>query len=160
MSYPEPRYLGERGQVSALFRPASPEPDTGFISYVAKRENTNGEFGLYKIDMGPKAMGATEHFHRTISESFYVLSGEIRLYNGGRWVTGGEGDFLYVPPGGLHAFQNDSDDPVSLLLLFTPGAPREEYFEKLEEYSQRSSEELKAFRIRHDQYNTTDMLDD
>ncbi|MFI1346307.1 hypothetical protein ACH4UR_08315 [Streptomyces lydicus] len=49
---------------------------------------------------------------------------------------------------------------MSFLLLFTPGASREEYFEKLEEYSQRSREELKAFRIRHDQYNTTDMLDD
>ncbi|MFF1567608.1 cupin domain-containing protein [Streptomyces sp. NPDC058293] len=164
MSYPEPRYLGERGQASALFRPAPPHPDTGSgatnISYVAKRENTNGEFGLYKIDMEPKTKGAREHFHRTISESFYVLSGEVRLYNGERWVTGGEGDFLYVPPGVLHAFQNDSDDPVSFLLLFTPGAAREEYFEKVEEYSQRSPEELKAFRIRHDQYNTSDMLDD
>ncbi|MFJ9867476.1 cupin domain-containing protein [Streptomyces sp. NPDC101165] len=163
MSYPEPRYLGERGQVSALFLPASPQPDTGSsgfgISYVANQENTNGEFGLHKIDMGPKAMGATEHFHRTISESFYVLSGEVRLYNGERWVTGGEGDFLPVPAGGLHAFQNDSDDPVSLLLLFTPGAPREEYFEKVAEYSQRSREELEAFQVRHDQYNT-DMLDD
>lgn len=94
MSYPEPRYLGERGQVSALFRPAPPQPDTGSggtnISYVAKQESTKGEFGLYKIDMEPTAMGATEHFHRTISESFYVLSGELRLYNGERWVTGGE----------------------------------------------------------------------
>ncbi|MCG7205190.1 hypothetical protein [Streptomyces arenae] len=73
MSYPEPRYLGEKGQVSAVFLPASPQPDAGSsdnqISYVAKQENTNGEFGLYKINMGPKAMGATEHFHRTISES-------------------------------------------------------------------------------------------
>lgn len=164
MSYPEPCYHGETGQVSALFRPASPQPDTGLggtdISYVAKRENTDGEFGLYKLDMGPRTMGATEHFHRTISESFYVLSGEVRLYNGERWVTGGEGDFLYVPAGGLHAFQNDSDNPVSLLLLFTPGAPREEYFEKLEEYAQGSREELKAFRVRHDQYNTSDLLDD
>ncbi|MFD7232883.1 cupin domain-containing protein [Streptomyces sp. NPDC059881] len=164
MSYPEPRYLGERGQVSALLRPAPSQPDTGSgatsISYVAKRENTDGEFGLYKIDMEPRTKGATEHFHRTISESFYVLSGEVLLYNGERWVTGGAGDFLYVPPGGLHAFQNDSDDPVSFLLLFTPGAPREEYFEQVAEYSQRSHEELKAFRIRHDQYNTTDMLDD
>ncbi|MFD9001499.1 cupin domain-containing protein [Streptomyces sp. NPDC059582] len=158
MSYPEPRYFGDRGQVSALFRPAAPEPDTGFISYVANQEDTSGEFGLYKIDMGPKAMGATEHFHRTISESFYVLSGEVRLYNGDRWVTGRQGDFLYVPAGGLHAFQNDSDDPVSLLLLFTPGAPREEYFEKVAEYAQLSREDLKAFQITHDQYNT-DMLD-
>ncbi|MFE5197921.1 hypothetical protein ACFQ93_29990 [Streptomyces sp. NPDC056601] len=47
---------------------------------------------------------------------------------------------------------------MSFLLLFTPGAAREEYFE-VAEYSQLSREELKAFRIRHDQYNTTDMLD-
>ena len=164
MSYPEPRYLDERGRVSALFRPAPAQPATGSggtrIGYVAKQDDTHGEFGLYRIRLEPKTMGAAEHFHRTISESFYVLSGEVRLYNGERWVTAGEGDFLHVPPGGLHAFQNDSDDPVSLLLLFTPGAPREEYFEKLGEYAQRGGQELKAFRIRHDQYNTTDMLDD
>ncbi|MFG2954252.1 cupin domain-containing protein [Streptomyces sp. NPDC048291] len=163
MSYPEPRYTGERGRASAVFRPASPRPDTGSgataITYVARQETTHGEFGLYRVDLGPKAMGAAEHFHRTISESFYVLSGEVRLYDGERWVTGGRGDFLHVPPGGLHAFRNDSDDPVSFLLLFTPGAPREEYFEKLGEYAERSREELEAFRIRHDQYNTGDMLD-
>ncbi|MET8451436.1 hypothetical protein [Streptomyces sp. NPDC005209] len=42
MSYPEPRYFGDRGQVSALFLPASPQPDTGSssfgISYVAKQQ--------------------------------------------------------------------------------------------------------------------------
>ncbi|MFJ3776265.1 cupin domain-containing protein [Streptomyces sp. NPDC090075] len=163
MSYPEPRYLGEKGQVTALFRPAPPEPDTGFvgstsISYVANQETTGGEFGLYKVDMGPKTIGAKEHFHRTISESFYVLSGEVRFYNGDKWITGGEGDFLYVPVGGLHAFQNDSDDPVSLLMIFSPGAPREEYFEKAAEYAERSREELKAFRVKHDNY-FTDMQD-
>ncbi|MEU9343400.1 cupin domain-containing protein [Streptomyces sp. NPDC048278] len=163
MSYPEPRYLGEKGQVTALFRPAPAQPDTGFvgstsISYVADQETTGGEFGLYKVDMGPKTIGAKEHFHRTISESFYVLSGEVRFYNGDQWITGGEGDFLHVPAGGLHAFQNDSDDPVSLLMIFSPGAPREEYFERAAEYAERSREELEAFRVRHDNY-FTDMLD-
>ncbi|MFF7376164.1 hypothetical protein ACIP4Q_08695 [Streptomyces massasporeus] len=38
--------------------------------------------------MGPKVLGAQTHFHRTISESFHVLSGEIRLYDGKSWVTG------------------------------------------------------------------------
>ncbi|MET8451435.1 hypothetical protein [Streptomyces sp. NPDC005209] len=45
------------------------------------------------------------------------------------------------------------------LLLFTPGALSEDYFEKLAEDPQRSREELRAFRVRHDQYNT-DTLDD
>jgi hypothetical protein len=35
------------------------------------------------------------------------------------------------------------------LLLFTPGAPREEYFEKL---SSVSKDDLTAFREKHDSY--------
>ncbi|MGW4983813.1 cupin domain-containing protein [Streptomyces mirabilis] len=163
MSYPDPRYLSDKGEVSALHRPAPEEPDTGFIgastiSYVATEETTGGEYGLYKVDMGPQTMGAQEHFHRAISESFYVLSGEVQFYNGDRWITGGEGDFLYVPAGGLHAFQNDTDEPLSMLMIFSPGAPREEYFEKAAEYAERDREERKAFQVRHDTY-FTEMLD-
>ncbi|WP_327575642.1 cupin domain-containing protein [Streptomyces sp. NBC_00145] len=163
MSYPDPRYLNDNGEISAKYRPSAEEPDTGFIgatniSYVATEETTGGEYGLYKVDMGPKTMGAKEHFHRAISESFYVLSGEVQFYNGERWIRGGEGDFLYVPAGGLHAFQNDSDEPLSMMMIFTPGAPREEYFEKAAEYAELDREEAKAFQVRHDTY-FTDMLD-
>ncbi|MFF0764267.1 hypothetical protein ACFYWH_30160 [Streptomyces sp. NPDC003737] len=69
------------------------------------------------------------------------------------------GGFRCVPAGGLHTFRNDSDEPVSLLLLFTPGASREEYFEKAAEYAQRSREELKTSRVGHDRYNAG-ILDD
>ncbi|MGV9654828.1 hypothetical protein [Streptomyces sp. NPDC003554] len=48
---------------------------------------------------------------------------------------------------------------MSLLLLFTPGASREEYFEKAAEYAQRSREELKTSRVGHDRYNAG-ILDD
>ncbi|WP_431991159.1 cupin domain-containing protein [Streptomyces albogriseolus] len=156
MSYPEPRYLGENGEVNALFRGADTPPDVvasnGATHYLATHETTGGEFGLYKVDMGPKAPGPKTHFHRSISESFYVLSGEVSLYDGERWITGRQGDFLYVPVGGLHAFKNDTDDPVSMLLLFAPGAPREEYFERVAEFAQRGGKELREFQVRHDSY--------
>ena len=45
----------------------------------------------------------------------------------------GHGDFLYVPPGGVHGFRNKADEPASMLMLFAPGAPREHYFEGLAE---------------------------
>ena len=129
MSYPEPRYLGEHGEISAVYRPASTPPDlvTGTASthYLATGASTGGEFGLYRVDMGPRAGGPSTHFHKTISESFFVLSGTLRLYDGAKWTDADAGDFLHVPPGGLHAFRNDSDEPTSILLLFTPGAPRE-----------------------------------
>jgi quercetin dioxygenase-like cupin family protein len=148
----------------AVFRPADTPPDvvsgTTTTHYLASHATTGGgEFGLYRVDMGPGAPGARTHFHRTISESFHVLSGELRLYDGSRWVTGRQGDFLHVPAGGLHAFKNDSDDPLSMLMLFSPGAPREEHFERIAEFARRDREELKAFQIKHDSYSL-DMMDD
>ncbi|MGV9884033.1 cupin domain-containing protein [Streptomyces sp. NPDC003006] len=157
MSYPEPRYLGDKGEVSAVFRSADQPPELSrpggnHTHYLATHADTGGEFGLYKVDMGPKAPGPTTHFHKGISESFFVLSGHVDLYDGDRWTKAGAGDFLYVPVGGLHAFKNDSDEPASMLLLFSPGAPREEYFEKVAEMAQKGGEEFDEFRIRHDSF--------
>ncbi|GAA3647073.1 quercetin dioxygenase-like cupin family protein [Lentzea atacamensis] len=153
MSYPEKVYFGETGEVNANFRPASTPVDTGRpehgIHYLATTETTRGEFGLYRVVMRPKAGGPSTHFHRTISESFFILNGTVRLYNGDKWIDAEQGDFLHVPQGGLHAFRNDSDAPAEMLLLFTPGAPREEYFEKL---SSVAKEDLTAFRLKHDSY--------
>ncbi|MFS8097886.1 cupin domain-containing protein [Lentzea alba] len=153
MSYPEKVYLGENGEVSANFRPADTPPELGQegdgIHYLATTETTRGEYGLYRVMMKPRAGGPSTHFHRTISESFFILSGTVNLYNGDKWVDAKQGDFLHVPQGGLHAFRNDSDAPAEMLLLFTPGAPREEYFEKLGGIAK---DELTAFREKHDSY--------
>ncbi|GGO88506.1 cupin domain-containing protein [Wenjunlia tyrosinilytica] len=157
MSYPEPRYLGDQGEVNAVFRPADQEPELLSRSgtrthYLATHASTGGEFGLYRVDMGPKAPGPSTHFHRSISESFFVLSGRVDLYDGERWTKAAAGDFLYVPVGGLHAFKNDSDEPASMLLLFSPGAPREEYFEQVAEMARRGGDEFAEFLVRHDSF--------
>ena len=66
---------------------------------------------------------------------------------------GGEGDFLYVPPNRPHAFRNDSDAPVRMLILFTPGIARENFFLEVGGTKGLSPEELEAFYARHDQYH-------
>jgi hypothetical protein len=61
-----------------------------------------------------------------------------------------------VPEGDVHAFRNESGQPVSILMIFTPGAPRETYFEGLAEIGksahQPTEEEMAKFFIRHDSY--------
>src|SRR5262249_46929835 len=138
MSYPEARYLGENGEISAKFRPADQKPELTIgsgtvVRYLATGASTHGQFGLYRWDARLHTPGPSAHFHRTMSESFFILSGTVRFFNGERWIDATAGDFLYVPEGGLHAFQNESDEAASMLLLFTPGAPREAYFEALAE---------------------------
>jgi mannose-6-phosphate isomerase-like protein (cupin superfamily) len=153
MSYPDEVYFGQNGEVNANFRPASTPPELGTdgdgIHYLATTEVTRGEFGLYRVMMKPRAAGPSTHFHRTISESFFILDGTVRLFDGEKWIDAGAGDFLHVPQGGLHAFHNASDATAEMLLLFTPGAPREEYFEQL---SSVTEEERTAFREKHDSY--------
>ncbi len=157
MSYPDPRYLGQPGETSARFRPAGADPelhhrDGGSCSYLATGASTGGQFGLYRWDMAAAPAGPSPHFHRTISESFFVLTGTIRLYDGQRWLDATAGDFLFVPEGGIHAFRNESGAPASMLILFAPGAPREEYFEQVAAVGQLSEAEREDFFLRHDTY--------
>lgn len=161
MSYPPVRYFGDGGEASAVFRTGGTPPDlvTGpgaDAHYLATGATTSGEFGLFRWNMGPGTSGPGPHFHRTMSESFFVISGSIRLFDGEAWIETGPGDFLYVPPGGLHGFRNESGHPASMLILFTPGAPREGYFEGLVEMGARAeeptAEERADFYLRHDNH--------
>lgn len=157
MSYPDPTYFGDPAAL-ATYRPATTEPDlplpTGSAAYLATGATTGGRFGLYRWDMGPEQGGARPHFHRTISESFFVVSGSVRLYDGNEWVDGSPGDFLYVPEGGVHGFSNESGEPATMLILFAPGAPREAYFEGLVDFAEGrwkpTHEEFQAFLEEHD----------
>jgi mannose-6-phosphate isomerase-like protein (cupin superfamily) len=157
MSYPQPRYLGEGGERTATYRPADQKPELSLSSgdtvrYLATGATTHGQFGLYRWEMGPQPGGPSPHFHRSISESFYVLSGVISIYDGRRWVDSRPGDFVHVPEGGIHGYRNESGEPASMLLLFSPGAPREDYFERVGEVASMSDEDRAAFMLHHDSF--------
>jgi oxalate decarboxylase/phosphoglucose isomerase-like protein (cupin superfamily) len=79
----------------------------------------------------------------------------VRLYDGNRWLDATPGDFLYVPEGGIHGFRNESGEPASMLILFAPGAPREDYFETLADTARREAmneQQRAAFFVRHDTF--------
>ena len=134
MTYPPARHLGDSVARGHLRRgdaaPDLPFAGGGSASYLATSSSTGGDYGLFRWDMGERAGGPDPHFHRAISEAFFVLSGVVLLYDGRGWIEAGPGDFLHVPPGGVHALRN-LDGRASMLLIFTPGAPRETYFEEL-----------------------------
>ena len=96
--------------------------------------------------------GPDPHFHRTISESFFVLAGTIRIFDGREWIDTRPGDFIHVPEGGIHGFKNASGEPASMLIQFAPGAPREAYFEGTPRLAGMPEEERAAFMRLHDQY--------
>lgn len=160
MSYPPPLYSDDTGEASAWLRPASTPADLQSVStqvhYLATGATTGGLFGLYRYEMTAARSGPDPHFHKTMAESFYILDGVLRLHDGTGWRDLAAGDFAHVPPGGIHGFRNESGEPVSMLLHFAPGAPRESYFEAVAEVArgERSltPEEWTELYRRHDQY--------
>jgi len=157
MTYPPVLYSAEEGEASATVRSAAAAPDLVYVSgttvdYLATGESTGGLFGLYRWTM-PGQGGPGPHFHRTIAESFYVLSGTITIYDGRAWRPCGPGDFVHVPPGGIHGFRNDSGERASMLIHFAPGAPREAYFEGNERFARDGrppDDVMAAFYAEHD----------
>jgi quercetin dioxygenase-like cupin family protein len=159
MTYPEPRYHRPTGEPTATFRPAGSEPEIRQVNgtvvhYLARGDETGGLFGLYRYEISAAGGGPGPHFHRTMTESFYVLDGEIAIYDGRDWRTCHAGDFVHVPIGGIHGFRNESRAPGSMLIHFAPGAPREAYFETLAEWGRAGSpedaDEIAEFYRRHD----------
>jgi mannose-6-phosphate isomerase-like protein (cupin superfamily) len=154
--YPPPRYTRDEPEVSATLRRADTQAD--YVSfgvsyhYLANQQKTDGDYGLYRVDIGPAGGGPGPHFHRAMSEAFFVLSGTLKLYDGRDWIDGTPGDFLYVPPGGVHGFRNEADGPASTLMLFAPGAPREAYFEGFAHLADMTDEERREWFIKNDNY--------
>jgi quercetin dioxygenase-like cupin family protein len=142
----------------AVHRAAAPPDLAGppTLRFVAPGSVTGGRYGLFEYRT-PPGPGARPHFHRTFSESFYVLAGELTIYDGAGWSAFGPGDYAHVPDGGVHAFRNDGDVDARFLILFAPGIPRERFFTELAEIRRTGrvldDDEWVEFYARHDQVN-------
>jgi mannose-6-phosphate isomerase-like protein (cupin superfamily) len=154
-------YLDDHGIVNARGLAAADAEQltmrAGTIArFTAPGSLTEGRFGLFEWHMKPNSGGPGAHFHKTFAESFYIMSGAVRLFDGDRWTEAGPGDFKYVPEGGIHAFRNESPDAASMLILFAPGIPREDYFRELADIAATgrtlSDDEWTDLFARHDQY--------
>jgi uncharacterized RmlC-like cupin family protein len=142
-------YTGDLGEMSAAgvsqadMRALTMKSGT-VARFVATGSSTRGDFGLYRWEMPANTGGATGHFHRTFSESFYVLDGNPSFFNGEAWLPSEPGSFLYVPAGGIHGFRNDSPAAATFLILFSPGIAREGYFDALAEIGATGRQMTKA----------------
>ena len=145
----------------ATFSRQEDQPSAGRTRFIATGSQTRGDLGVFEVTMAPGGSGPGPHLHRTFSESFHVLEGELAVLANGEWTTAYPGDLLYVPRSGVHAFRSVGPEVgARFLILFTPGIPREDYFTGLVELHAGgrtpSTEELDAFALRHDQLNLRD----
>ena len=93
----------------------------GRVTMKAESGDTGGAVTVFENVLRPHAPGPARHFHRTWTELFYVLEGEMLFEVDGELRSAPPGTFVSVPPGTVHAFRNPSDNEAKLLITFIPG---------------------------------------
>jgi quercetin dioxygenase-like cupin family protein len=81
----------------------------------------SGSYCVSEWTLVPGETAPPLHTHRYISESIYVVSGEVELLDGERSFIGTPGTFVHVPPGQLHGFGAIlSAEPLRILMVQSP----------------------------------------
>ncbi|MEU1408232.1 cupin domain-containing protein [Streptomyces sp. NPDC005728] len=105
---------------------------TSLITLLADANATGGALTANRATLQKGSPGAPAHFHTRATEMFYVLNGSMRILLDDQVLTLGQGDFLTVPPTVPHAFAPAPDSEAEMLVVFTPGMDRFDYYRLLE----------------------------
>jgi mannose-6-phosphate isomerase-like protein (cupin superfamily) len=105
---------------------------TSLITLLADAGATGGALTANKATFRKGSPGAPAHFHTKATEMFIVLDGTMRILVNDEILTLGKGDFLTVPPTVPHAFAPAPGSEAEMLVTFTPGLHRFDYYRLLE----------------------------
>jgi len=90
------------------------------LDFLAIGETTGGRYSLFHvfIPAGPRA--PLPHLHRSSDEFFFVVEGRVDVLFEHAWRPLGPGQFLHVPRGTLHTFQNVTTHAARMVSGFAP----------------------------------------
>jgi oxalate decarboxylase/phosphoglucose isomerase-like protein (cupin superfamily) len=120
----------------------------GGVDATEKVTMSDGAFTSTFEVVVPPGYDVGAHVHRNGQEIFYVLAGELDVLafepvsrtadwhdwqsaTGERYLRGGPGALMWVPPGIPHAFANRTDQPVRMFFQSSAPGGRENYFDEL-----------------------------
>jgi quercetin dioxygenase-like cupin family protein len=90
--------------------------------FKAAAHDTAGRFDFLTMAMAPRT-GPPLHYHEEQDDTFYVLEGVLTVQAGEEIIDLEPGDFLNIPPGVAHTFDNvrNGQDVVLTINVMTPG---------------------------------------
>jgi quercetin dioxygenase-like cupin family protein len=122
----------DRTEAQVMHRPVATGPafwgPGDHYTFLVTGEESGGAYFAMEA-LVPPAGGPPPHIHTREDETFYVLDGEIEFLLGEETIHAGAGDFVNVPRGTVHRFENTGAETARLLLTFTP-AGLEHWFEE------------------------------
>jgi quercetin dioxygenase-like cupin family protein len=103
----------------------------------------------YRWHMASSSRGPSPHFHTTFAETFLIEDGEVEYYDGGVWRTLRRGDLAHAARGAAHGLRKVSAQPATILMILTPGVPREDYFARVATADEPDIERLHEIHDNH-----------
>lgn len=107
---------------------ATTRPDTEgtHVWWLVNEEMVGSRRGVLVVTEIPPGRRHVLHRHPNCEQATYVLSGAGLHLTVGEAVRQADGDAVYVKPGEWHGFENDSEEEVTLVMLYGGVGSREE----------------------------------
>lgn len=98
------------------------------VTFLITGEQTGGAFFMAAVSVVPGG-GNPPHIHHREEECFYLQEGTLTIQVGGKTHTASAGDFIRLPRGVAHSFENTGKVDAKVLLVVAP-AGLETFFEE------------------------------
>ena len=98
------------------------------ITFLITGEQNGGAFFMAEVSIPPGG-GNPPHIHHREEETFYLQEGTLTVHVGGETLNASPGDFISLPRGVVHSFQNTGNVEAKCLLVAVP-AGLEKFFEE------------------------------
>lgn len=127
------------------------------ITLLADPEHTAGALTANRSLLRQGSAGAPPHLHQRLAEMFYLLDGALDVLVHDQIHRLHTGDLLVVPAGVPHAFAPPPDSDADVLVVFTPGTARFDYYRLLDRLhqGQASPQDITSSQKRFDDHYVT-----
>lgn len=93
-----------------------------YVTFLKTGKETNGEYTLVEVELADKG-GVGIHYHKTYTETFTCVEGELQVKLGNKLTTLSKGETAAALPGINHLFQNRSGKTCKFLCEIRPASP-------------------------------------
>ena len=104
-------------QIRRIYNPVQKDQ----VTFLKTADETNGEYTLVEVELAPKG-GVGLHYHKTYSEKFDCLEGELKVQLGKTIHTLAGGATATAEPNVNHRFFNQSDNVCKFRVELRPAS--------------------------------------
>ena len=101
------------------------------LKFFYSKDDTAGSIDMFEMTVQPNARMPIPHYHESLDETIYGLTGMTTWRVDGRDVDLGPGETVFIKRGIIHGFTNRTQAPGSCLCFLSPGVLGPQYFKEM-----------------------------